>query len=116
MTPEQSARLERMTMVGRRLCCKDKLQSGKPWQPGLVVDEVYIMVSDYKHLIPQIEFAPGQSWDGSRYAYRTGYYTYDKDMRNIKWGQYTQFLTEKDYRTLLSRARQKGWDLFADVK
>ncbi len=112
MTNEQKARLESMSMIGRKISCKDKLQREPRWEPGTVIDEVYIMVSDYKHMIQKIEFADRQSWDGSKFAYRTGYYTYDKDMKHIKWGQYTQFLTEKEYRELLKRAREKGWEIF----
>jgi hypothetical protein len=112
MTNEQRKKLESMSMIGRKISCKDKQQRGIQWEPGIVVDEVYIMVSDYKHMIQKIEFSDGESWDESKYAYRTGYYTYDKDMKNIKWGQYTQFLTEKEYRELLKKAKDKGWDIF----
>jgi hypothetical protein len=77
---------------------------------GKVVDEVYIMVSDYKHMIQKIEFKEGVSSD--KFAYRTGYYTYDSQMKNIKWGQFTQFLTERQYKALLSKAKEKGWNLY----
>lgn len=78
---------------------------------GKVVDEVYIIVNDYKHMIQKIEFAQGLSWDRSKYAYRTGYYTWDANFKRIIWGQFTQFLTEKEYSRLLEQARKKGWIL-----
>ena len=53
----------------------------------------------------------GAYWDGSKYGYRTGYYTYDKNMKYIVWGQFTQFLTEKEYNKLLTKARAKGWPI-----
>lgn len=80
---------------------------------GIVVDEVYVIVGEYKHLIQRIEFADGAAWGGNKYAYRTGYYTYDANKRHVKWGQYTQFLTESEYRELLLKARQRGWDVFS---
>jgi hypothetical protein len=79
---------------------------------GTVEDQVHVMVSDYKHVIQKIRFADDLSWDGSTHAYRTGYWTYDAGKKRIVWGQYTQFLTEKEYKALLAQARQKSWDLF----
>ena len=78
---------------------------------GTIVDEVSILVGDYKHLIQKVEFSSGISWDESRYAYRTGYYTWDAGYKRLTWGQYTQFLTEKEYKQLLSLARAKQWDI-----
>ena len=111
MTNEQRARLEAMSMVGRQVCFKNKGAADKKLM-GVVEDEVYTMVSDYKHMIQRIRLADGVSWDESQCAYRTGYYTYEFGMKNIKWGQYTQFLTESEYRDLLAKARDKGWPIF----
>jgi hypothetical protein len=55
-------------------------------------------------------------WDGSRLGNRTCYYTFKTNGRNIKFGQYTQFLTEKEYRVLLSKARAKDWQIFKPTK
>jgi hypothetical protein len=101
ITPEQLDRLTRQSMIGRTVTFKNKDRSGY-YAIGVVEDEVFVMVSDYKHLIQRIRFAEGQSWDGSEYGYRTGYYTYDAKCRRIVWGQYTQFLTQQEYQTLLS--------------
>ena len=79
---------------------------------GTVEDEVYVMVNDYKHMIQRIRFADGMAWGDCTHAYRSGYYTYDAGMKHIKWGQYTQFVTEKEFKSLLSQARNKGWDIF----
>jgi len=112
MTKQQRGRLETMSCIGKPVFFKTKGKPEKKKEHGTVVDEVYILVSDYKHMIQQIEFKPGVSWDGSKYAYRTGYYTYDGQMKNIKWGQFTQFLTEKEYKALLSKAKARGWKCF----
>ena len=110
MTPAQAQRLEGMTRLGQTVWFKNKGRPGYQAM-GKVVDEVYIMVGDYKHLIQKIEFAEGVSWDRSRFAYRTGYYTYDGRVKRIVWGQYTQFLTEKEYGQLLAKANTKGWGI-----
>ena len=111
LTPDQLVRLESMSMIGRLVTFKNK---GKPgsWIVGTVEDEVSIIVWEYKHLIQRIKFAAGMSWDGSTHAYRTGYYTYQTGRAYIKWGQYTQLLTETEYRELLGKARKKSWDIF----
>lgn len=97
-------------MVGRTVTFRIKGSTG--FQAiGVVEDEVYIMVDDYKHLIQRIRFAADVSWDGSVFGYRSGYYTFDAAGRSIKWGQYTQFLTEAEYFRLLALAREKGWPL-----
>ncbi len=111
MSKQQRRRLEGMSMIGRDIRGRDK--RGGLWAPGGVVDEVYVMFHDYKFMIQRIEFSRGKSWDRSRFGYRTGYYTYDKDMRRIKWGQFAQTLTERWFRRLLSKAKKKGWNLFS---
>lgn len=73
---------------------------------------MYIIIGEYKHLIQKVKFEGGVSWDKSIFAYRTGYYTFENGRKHIKWGQYTQFLTENEYRTLLAKAKAKGWDIF----
>ena len=78
---------------------------------GTVLDEVYVIVGDYKHMIQRIE-TEKPYWDGSRIAYRTCYYTYDAVGKHIKFGQFTQFLTEKEYREFLSKAKAKRWPIF----
>jgi hypothetical protein len=113
MTAPQLKRLEGMTRVGRDVVFKHKGGGGRR-VVGKVEDEVYVMVGDYKHVIQRIRFAPGVSWDGSEYAYRTGYYTYDASMRRIVWGQYTQFLTQLEYAALLGKVWAKGWPVFVE--
>ena len=108
MTPDQAKKLEAMSGQGKPVRFKHKGRQGYQ-EIGEVVDEVYIMSDDYKHLLQKIKFKDGVSWDESKFGYRTGYYTYDGQMKKIKWGQYTQFLTEKEYKALLSKAKEKGW-------
>src|SRR5256885_1304794 len=110
MNAQQRARLESMSRVGRRVTFKNKGGGGSRIM-GTVEEEVYVMVGDYKHLLQRIRFAPEISWDESDYAYRTGYYTFDARGKSIKWGQYTQFLTEKEHRELLRMAKARGWPI-----
>jgi hypothetical protein len=110
MTDEQRARLTAMSMIGRPVKFRRKDRGGH-WTVGVVEDEVYEIVSDYKHMIQRIRFRTGVSWDGSEYGYRTGYYTYDAKGKRIVWGQYTQFLTEHEYQRLLGKARDRGWQI-----
>jgi len=109
LTQPEHDRLEKMSMQGRDVWFKNKGGPGK-WLVGRVIDEVYVMVGDYKHLIQKIRFAT-TGWDGSEFAYRTGYYTYAHRKKSIKWGQYTQFLTEKEYSDLLRKAKDRGWPI-----
>jgi hypothetical protein len=111
MTDAQKLRLESMTGVGKAVRFKNKGGGGHRIM-GIVEAEVHVMVNDYKHVIQKIRFADGISWDPSTHAYRTGYWTYDAGKKRIVWGQYTQFLTETEYKALLAQARQKGWEIF----
>jgi len=111
LTELQRQRLEGMTRIGKTVLHKHK-DGGGYRRMGIVEDEVYVMVNDYKHVIQKIKIECGAYWDGSQYAYRTGYYTYDAKRKRIVWGQYTQFLTEQEYKELLSKARAKGWAIF----
>lgn len=116
LTEEQIKLLMSKSGVGKRVWFKDK-KDGKPVVQGKIVDEVSVRVGDYKHLIQKIECINTRwnqnelYWDRSKYGYRTGYYTYDRNMKHIVWGQYTQFLTEKEYSALLKQARDKGWPI-----
>ena len=103
MTPTQAAKLEASTRLNQTVYHKEKGGS-KFIAMGVVEDEVYIIVDDYKHLIQKIRIATHLPWDGSTYAYRTGYYTWSAKKHRIVWGQYTQFLTEKEYKRLLNLA------------
>ena len=112
MNDEKIKRLEAMSGIGKNVRFKKK-EGGGYTHMGIIEDEVYIMVGDYKHLLQKIKFNPEISWDGSVYAFRTGYYTYDKDRNHIKWGQFSQCLTEKEYRVLLKKAIDKGWKVLS---
>ncbi|SRR5579883_516251 len=107
----QRQRLEGISRVGKTIFHKIKGGDGHH-RMGIVEDEVYVLVNDYKHVIQKIKIEDGAYWDGSHYAYRTGYYTYDAKRERIVWGQYMQFLTEQEYKELLSKARAKGWAIF----
>ncbi len=110
MIEKQRKRLDALSTIGRIVHFKDK-GTTEHTKMGAVVDEVSVIVRDYKHFIQRIQ-ADEPYWDGSLIAYRTCYYTFEAKGKNLKFGQYTQFLTEKEYATLLSKARAKGWPLF----
>src|SRR5262249_7070954 len=111
ITDVQRQRLERVSRIGKQVVHKHKGGGGYRGM-GIVEDEVYVLANDYKHVIQKIRLESGTYPDGSRYAYRTGYYTYDAKRKRIVWGQYTQFLTEQEYKQLLAKAQAKGWGIF----
>jgi len=109
LTKEEKERLEGTSGIGKDV--KFTVEGGKPaWVPGTIVDEVYVMVEDYKHVLQRIKLREGERRGGNEYAYRTGHWTYRG--QKINWGQYIQFLTESEYRELLTKARAKGWPIF----
>lgn len=109
LTKQQLRRLEAASCIGRHVRFKNKDGSGHE-DMGVVLDEAYIIVFDYKHMIQRIR-RDEPYWDGSRIGYRTCYYTFDAKKKHVKFGQYTQFLTEKEYAVLLSEAKAKGWPI-----
>ncbi len=116
MAKPDIGRLKAITAVGHTVSFKDK-KTGALIRWGIVEDEVHVMVGDYKRVLQRIrclgdaDFGSmkGTYWDGSKIGYRTGYYTYDKARKRIIWGQFTQFLTQKEYHSLLNQAKGKGW-------
>ena len=111
MTPEQQALLASKATIGQDVWFKQKGNVGPRYRVGRVVDEVSLIVADYKHLIQKIAIDDPESWEGQDFGYRTGYYTFDAKGKRLLWGQYTQFLTASQYRQLLVAAREKGWGL-----
>jgi hypothetical protein len=113
MTDQQRARVTAMTGVGKPIHHRRKRGVGHD-RMGKIVDEVFHIVGDYKHVIQKVLLPEDLriKWDGSEHAYRTGYWTYSGNGKRIVWGQYTQFLTEVEYRILLQKARDKGWSIF----
>lgn len=107
---QRIATLNQYSGVGRDVSFKHKNPKRKGrWDVGEIEDEVSIIVNDYKHVLQRILLR--RSWDNSKYAYRTGYWTWTADGRRVVWGQYHQVLSEGDFCDLLRRARAKGWRL-----
>jgi hypothetical protein len=108
-----------MSGIGKPVRHKDKA-TGEKVEMGTVDDEVSVIVDDYKNVLQRIRHNSNAKhwggiygwWDDSEWVYRTGYYTYDKNGKSIVWGQYTQFVSEKELKQLLALARAKGWDIF----
>jgi hypothetical protein len=108
ITPDQAKELDSYTGLNKPVEFKNKYEPGKVLL-GKIIDEVGFISFDYKYVIQKIELAPNISWDGSRYAYRSGYYTFDGNLRKVFWGQYHACLSEREYEQLLALARAKGW-------
>jgi hypothetical protein len=108
ITPEQKKRLDSYTGLNHPVEFKNKYRPGKV-RLGRVIDEVGFISFDYKYVIQKIELEHNIIWDGSRYAYRSGYYTFDGRMEKVVWGQYHSCLSEREYEQLLALARAKGW-------
>jgi hypothetical protein len=111
MTKKERSLLEAKSGIGKPVVFKIKGKSGKTeW--GKVVDEVSVIVNDYKHLIQQIELGPALKKPDSsdhKFAYRTAYYTLAAKSRKPVWGQYATLLFEEDYQRLAHLAHEKGW-------
>jgi len=111
ISPQQIAKLNGYTGLSKKVRFKNKNGGGR-FVLGTIVDEISIISFDYKHVIQKIELAPSASWDGSRYAYRSGYYTWDASMQYVKWGQYHACLSERECEKLLKLAQRKRWPIF----
>jgi hypothetical protein len=111
MTADQERKLRSASRIGKQVRFKNKKEAGHRIV-GVVEDEVYIIVSDYKHMIQRIKFADGQGWSGNQYAYRVAYYTWDAGMKSVKWGQYHSLLAESELKSLIYQAKEKGWKIF----
>ena len=105
-------RLEAATRVGKEVWLNER-GSGMPMLWGVVEEEVGLVVDDAKHVIQRIRLAQGVSWDQSPYGYKTGSFTIDPRSGGVKWAQYSQVLSEREYVELLAKARAKGWPIFA---
>jgi len=108
LAPEQTKKLESYSGINKRVTFKNKYAPGKVLL-GTIVDEVGIVSFDYKYVVQKIRLAPEIVWDGSEFAYRNGYYTFDGTMQKVLWGQYHSCLSECEYEQLLTLARAKGW-------
>ncbi len=108
ISPEQTSKLESYTGLNKIVTFKNKYAAGKVLL-GTVEDEVSLISFDYKYVVQKIRLAPNIAWDGSQYAYRSGYYTFDGNMQKVLWGQYHSCLSEREYEQLLALARAKGW-------
>jgi hypothetical protein len=112
-TEQDRKRLESQSMLNKPI--KFKTKGSEEFSViGIVEDEVYVIVNDYKHMIQKVRFSEGKGWGGNQFAYRTGYYTFQYGTNKIKWGQFTHFLTESEYKELLDKAKSKGWGIFKD--
>jgi len=103
-------RLETATRVGKEIWLNAR-DSGMPMRWGVVEDEVGLVVDGAKHVIQRIRLADGVPWDGSDYGYKTGSFMIDPRTGAIKWAQYSQVMSEHEYRELLAMAKARGWPI-----
>ena len=108
ISPQQTEKLDSYTGLNKKVVFKDK-HTGKRFVVGKIVDEVSVLSFNYKYVYQKIELAPDMTWDGSRYAYRDGYYTWDAKMVKVVWGQFHALPSEKEKRGLLKSAYSRGW-------
>lgn len=108
---EDVQRLESASRIGKEVWLNER-NSGMPILWGIVEDEVGVVVDDAKHVIQRIRLAKDASHDGSEYGYKTGAFTIDPRTGSVKWAQYSQVVSEQEYRDLLARAKAKGWPVF----
>jgi hypothetical protein len=103
-------KLEAATRVGKDIWLNAR-DTGMPTRWGVVEDEVGLIVDGAKHVIQRIRFADDIAWDGCEYGYKTGSFVVDPRSGSIKWAQYSQVLSEHEYRELLALAKARGWPI-----
>ena len=111
ITAAQTEKLDSHSGQGKKVTFNDK-HTGNKFIVGRVVDEVSVTSFNYKYVLQRILLAPRMSWDGSKYAYRDGYYTWDAKMKKVVWGQYHSLPSEREKTSLLKLARRKDWPIF----
>jgi hypothetical protein len=78
---------------------------------GVVEDEVSLVTDRAKHVIQRIRLAKDVSWDGSDYGYKAGSFVIDPATGKVKWAQYSQVVSEHEYRELLAKVKTRGWPI-----
>lgn len=108
ISQQQTDKLNSYTGLNKNVKFKNKNKNGQ-FLFGKVVDEVSLISFDYKYVLQRIELAPSIAWDSCRYACRIGYYTWDRKMKKVVWGQYHALPSETEMQELLTKMRAKGW-------
>ena len=111
LTNSQRKQLAEATCKGKTV--KFVYPDGENWS-GKVVDEVEDMGEYYKSVLQRIE--PDEGYgpfnDGSRCAYRFGYYVYSLKSERIVWAQRALMVSSKECQHLLAEAEKRGWEAF----
>ena len=102
-------KLHAITRLGKEIWLNSH-DTGIPMVWGVVEDEVGIVVDGAKHVIHRVRLADGAGRDGESYGYKCGSFIVDHT-GNIKWSQYSQLLSENEYRELLALVKTKGWPI-----
>ncbi len=99
--------LQDKTTVKKGVYFKDKWD-GTYSQVGTIADEVSVFSFDYKYFIQKIQYT--QLWaesEGEKYGYRVGYYTIDKKITRIIWGQFASQICGAAFKELIEKAKEK---------
>ena len=109
LTELQRSRLQVMSQTGRPVYFVPKGSTSR-MMVGIVEDEVSIIADHCKLIIQRIRHTAERAREsGSRFAYRSCYYSYTADLSRIVFGQYAQCVSEREFQDLLNQARTKGW-------
>jgi hypothetical protein len=108
---QQNKQLEKASCIGKEVKFVYPESGETTW--GKVVDEVSTITSHYKNILQRIGL-PEAHEDGSKYAYRFGYYVYSFKAKRVIWAQRPLLVTSKECQDLLAQARKKGWDFLRD--
>lgn len=98
--------LDKLNNIDKPVEAKNKA-TGKKSSLGKIKDEVRFNDGENLHVIQQIELLKPK--DGEKFAYRCGYYTYDKNGKKRYWGGAPSILKGSEFAELYSKAIQKGW-------
>jgi hypothetical protein len=111
LNKKQRKQLEDASCLGKRVKFVYP-ETGETWSDGRVVGEVENIGGGghYKSVLQKID--PGEQYpDGSRFAYRFGYYVYSFRAKRVIWAQRPLLASAKELKDLLNQARAKGWDI-----
>ncbi len=109
---EKLERLRRYTGVGQPVTHKDDKGKSARYKLGEVDDAVSVLIRDYNHVLQKIKLTDKQAsasrW-GTKYVFRSCYFTLADRTKRITWGQYNPILYPWVFRALIRKAQKKGW-------
>lgn len=98
--------LKEKTTVGKTVWFYEKnIRKKTYYKMGIVVDEVsqISLGKEYKHFIQKIKYPKGG------YGFRICYYTITRKKDKIVFGQYASQMSQGSFRSLMRKAKKKGF-------